>query len=80
MIRLNSELKQFLTRHLGGKKKPGYGQQQVQQPPPQQQPPAQGKGQKQQQQQAGKGPKKTGVFARYHGEVFVIPMVTVLGC
>ena len=71
----------FLKRLLGGKKKPGFGQPQAQQSP-QPQPAALGKGQKQQQQQqqqpAGKGPKKTGVSACYHGEMCVVPMVTLV--
>ena len=71
----------FLKRLLGGKKKPGFGQPQAQQSP-QPQPAALGKGQKQQQQQqqqpASKGPKKTGVSARYHGEMCVVPMVTLV--
>ena len=66
----------FLKRLLGGKKKPGFGQPQAQQSPQ----PQLGKGQKQQQQQqpAGKGPKKTGVSACYHGEMCVVPMVTLV--
>ena len=70
----------FLKRLLGGKKKPGFGQPQAQQSP-QPQPAALGKGQKQQQQQqpaGSKGPKKTGVSACYHGEMCVVPMVTLV--
>ena len=66
-----------MKRLLGGKKKPGFGQPQAQQSP-QSQPAALGKGQKQQQQPTGKGPKKTGVSARYHGGMCVVPMVTLV--